>query len=315
MTSRPLTFIVAALVTFSLVAGVLSPAPALAQSCCAASQTAGPVRLSLSETAALGVSLDARVYTGRFAGPEYRRLTNPSREFRQTLFGAMRLGESWQVGATLPLIENHRRTLNDAEWGAGLGDLALQARYEFVATGMSMRLPGLAIAATATLPTGRSPAQSLERGQSRLLSDVSGTGLWEVGAGPQAEWISGKAFLATEAGVYKAFSSAGTGSKSLRWTVRLSVGRPIPLPLFWDEALYLAASANISHGGASYQNDAPIPETLERATSLSVQAGAYLTETTYLMLRATFDLPFDHTGHARQIGPGAGLLLKRVFHD
>lgn len=310
MTFRPLPL---ALAILTLVA--CFPAPALAQSCCAASQTAGPVRLSLSETAAMGLSLDARVYTGRFAGPDYRRLAHPSQEFRQTLFGGMRLGESWQIGATLPLIENHRRTLDDAEWGAGLGDLALQARYELVATGMSMRLPGLAIAATATLPTGRSPQQSIARGQSHLLSDVSGAGLWEVGAAPQVEWIFGKAFLAMEAGAYKALSASGLNSKSLRWSGRLSFGRPIPLPLFWDEALYLAASANITHGGASYQNGAPIPETLERATSLSVQAGAYLSESTYLMLRATWDLPFNHTGHARQVGPGAGLLMKKVFHD
>lgn len=290
-----------------------------AQSCCAASQTAGPVRLSMGHMGAVGVAADARRYTGRFVDGQYRSIEYPGYEFRQNFFGAYRLGESWQVGATVAVVENRRSTATETEWGGGLGDAGLQARYEIMPTGFSMRWPGIGVTAAATFPTGRSPAQSIERGQSRLMTDVTGPGEWSLGTGLQLEWVFGASFLALEAGVNAALPYTDARGldvqPNLRWNGRISVGRPIHSSFFWDESLYLAASLQVNHDGGKRIDGQRAPSSVERATSLSLQAGGYITERTLLMVQTAWDLPVDYLGMNRQVGPSVGLVLRRVFYD
>ncbi len=310
------------IMTFMLImglAGGLWSAPAQAQSCCAASQTAGPVRLSMGQTAAAGISADARAYTGRFVDTEYRSLEHPGVELRQTFYGAFRLGDSWQVGATIPAVQNRRQTATDVEWGAGLGDLSLQARYELVTTGMSMRWPGVGFTAQTTLPTGRAPAQSMERGTSLLMSDVTGAGLWAAGLGAQVEWVFQRNFLVLEAAGFAALPYTDAREMrvrpGMRSAGRLSFGRPVGAPFFWDETLYLASSAQVAHTFARTIDADVAAHSRERITTLSVQAGGYLTEHFYLMLRGSWDIPLEYAGQNRQVGPGVGLVLRRVFYD
>lgn len=303
----------------ALMSVVAWSAPASAQACCAASQTAGPVRLSPGQLAAVGVSADGRLYTGRFDGTNYRSQEHSNYEWRQTLFGARRIGDSWEVGATLPFVQSRRTTAHQSEWGGGLGDVSVQSRYELVSTGMSMTWPGIGIVASVVAPTGRSPTDSMARGKTLFQSDVTGGGWWRAGLGAQLEWTPGSWFVAAEAGTSQPLWE-GQEERSREvsplpsLTGRLSAGRPVQASLFWDGVLYLAASVTVDQDFGDRIDGTWRSDTAERRTSLQMQAGGYISQHWYLMARGEVVPPIDGLGQNRQAGPAVGLTVRRVFY-
>ncbi len=308
------------LMALAVVVGILAwAATATAQSCCAASQADGPVRLSMGQIGSVGIDASTKTYTGVFAGDDYRSLEHRGHEFRQSLFGAWRLGDDWLVGAVLPLVQNRRQATELVEWGGGLGDLSVQSRYEVVTTGASASWPGIGLVASVTAPTGRSPSQSMDRGLSHLQADVTGSGYWRGGVAGQVEWTWRNTFLAGQLGISQGLPyTDGRGDSvlpGLGASARLSVGRTFSSALFWDHTLYTALSLAADHSGARRIDGQSVPATSERLTTLSAQAGGYMTETIYLALRASWDVPVTMAGQNRMAGPGAGLILRKVFYD
>ncbi len=293
--------------------------PAMAQACCAASQTGGPVRLSPGQVAALGVNADGRLYTGRFDGTTYRSQQRNNLEWRQTLAGARQFGDSWQVGATVPFVQSRRAGGEISEWGGGVGDVGVQARYELMATGMSMSWPGIALVGSVVAPTGRSPADSMQRGQTLLQSDVTGSGWWRVGLGGQVEWLKGRWFIAAELGASQAVLE-GQAERTRQVTPlpalagRLSAGRPVGASWLWDGALYLAGSLTVDQDLGDRIDGSWRSDTAERRVALQLQAGGYVSQHWYLMVRGEYVPPIDGFGQNRYAGPAAGLTLRRVFY-
>lgn len=295
------------------------PASVSAQACCAASQSAGPVRLSPGQVGAVGVSADGRLYTGRFDGTEYRSQQRSNQEWRANLFAARALGDRWQVGATLPFVVSRRTTSGFSEQSGGLADVSLQGRYELVTTGRSLTWPGIGIVASVVAPTGRSPADSMERGETLLQADVTGGGWWRVGLGVQLEWTPKSWFLAVEPGVSQPIVEAQADlerqvSPLPTGTARLSVGRPVGTSLLWDDALYVAGSISVEQDFGDRRDGSWDRNTAERRTTLQVQAGGYVSQHWYVMIRADFTPPVDGVGQNRQAGPSAGLVVRRVFY-
>lgn len=307
-----------------LMAGVLAviggwSAPAFAQACCAASQTAGPVRLSPGQIGSVGISADGRLYTGRFDGTAYRSQERSNQEWRQTLFGARRLGDSWEVGATIPFVQSRRTTSELSEWGGGVGDVSVQGRYEVMATGMSMTWPGIGIVGSLVAPTGRSPADSMERGRTLFQSDVTGSGWWRAGVGAQLEWTPGSWFVAAEVGASQALwewqaERSRQVSPLPAVTGRLSAGRPVSASWLWDDVLYLAASATADQDLGDRIDGSWRRDTAERRVTLQLQAGGYVSQHWYVMVRGDYVPPVDGFGQNRQAGLAAGITVRRVFY-
>ena len=290
-----------------------------AQACCAASQTAGPVRLSPGQVASAGVSVDGRLYTGRFDGTSYRAQKRTNQELRQTLFAARRLGDSWEVGGTAPFVQSRRTTEQQSEWGGGLGDVSVQGRYELVTTGMSMSWPGIGVVFSAVAPTGRSPADSMARGHTLLQSDVTGQGWWRLGVGGQAEWTPRNCFVAIEGGVAQAvWEGQAERAREVRplpdLSGRLSAGRPVGMSLFWDDVLYLAASVTVAQNTGDRIDGSWRSDAAERSVAVQLQAGGYLSQHWYVMARGEYVPPIDGLGQNRQVGPAVGVTVRRVFY-
>jgi hypothetical protein len=134
-----------------------------------------PGRLEVHEDALLGVQVKAATSLGSYATDG--RFVSPGpgdaeQDFEQDLFGAVRFLRRAQAALLVPLVELRRATLADgAHFGGGIGDVNANARYDFVLAGESRYVPGIAVLAGVTLPTGRPPEQA------KLPEAVDATGI------------------------------------------------------------------------------------------------------------------------------------------
>lgn len=155
------------------VASLACPSPAHAQACCAGGSAVTPARLEPHEDALAGIQVRAasvlgsyqlhRGYVGSPSGDtEY--------DYEEDALGAIRILRQGQVALLAPLVETSRGTPQDgSHFGGGVGDLNLSMRYDFVLAGESRYVPGVALLAGLTLPTG-TPIESAKR-------DVDATGI------------------------------------------------------------------------------------------------------------------------------------------
>jgi hypothetical protein len=133
----------------------------------------------MHEAALVGVQLRASDVTGSYdTGGHYVGSASGDSEFdlEQDLFGAIRFFRRAQAALLIPVVETRRQEGNLARFGGGIGDVNASARYDFVVAGESRYIPGVALLAGLTLPTGRSP----ESATALLAVDATGIGAWQV---------------------------------------------------------------------------------------------------------------------------------------
>jgi hypothetical protein len=153
-----------------------------------------PSRLALHETGLLALSVRGEGVWGSADG-RGATVPNPSgtgeQDLEQDLAATVAFAERGQVGLLVPLVETRRAVPGHAEWGYGLGDLSLSARWDFVRAGESAHLPGVALLAGAVLPSGR----AVEQATQPLGSDATGTGTLQGAAGVEVEQLFGQVLV------------------------------------------------------------------------------------------------------------------------
>ena len=203
----------ALLTALAVVAGAAAlPRAAAAQACCVGTGLVTPARLRTFEDRAVGVQMRARSVMGAFGGSgSYAASAEGSHDvaFEEDLFGALRLGSHFQVGAWAPFVQTSRAAGGLSGFGGGLGDLAATARFDAVNAGERGRWPGVAIIAALSLPTGR-PLDE-EDPSDPLSTSGTGTGSFEGTVGLAVEEIIGTGFISMTGWVSKrtARSTAG----------------------------------------------------------------------------------------------------------
>ena len=155
-----------------------APARAHAQSCCAGASALTPARLALHEDALIGLQLKGSDLYGSFDGD--RRFLGASAgakelDFEQDLAGSVRVFKRGQLSAILPMVETYRSVPGLSEAGGDLGDLQLGARWDFTVSSASAAMPGIGLAASAMLPTGRAP----DAASKPLATDATGLGAFQ----------------------------------------------------------------------------------------------------------------------------------------
>lgn len=178
------------------------PAPARAQSCCVGTGLVTPARLRVFEERALGIQTRVRSVLGNFGeGGSYAATGDGRRElsFQQDLFGAMRFGRRFQAALLVPFVTTNRETPTVSGWGSGIGDVATNARYDFILAGERGAWPGIALLAGLALPTGR----PMDEASDPLATTAPGTGSVEGNLGLGLELVRGHAFLAATGWVAK----------------------------------------------------------------------------------------------------------------
>jgi hypothetical protein len=173
--------------TFSSAAALLAvaaicsfPARARAQACCAGGSVVTPGRLELHEDALAGASVRAGTDLGSYnVGGRYIPSAPGATEFdfEEDLFGAVRVVRRGQLALLVPVVETQRQTrIDGGHFGGGIGDINASARYDFLLAGESRWVPGIALLAGLTLPTGTAP----ESATAHLLVDATGIGAWQA---------------------------------------------------------------------------------------------------------------------------------------
>ena len=167
---------------------------ARAQACCGGASALSPARLEAHEAALAGLALKVGGALGSFDG--HARFAAPPRGARevnveQDLLAALRVLRRGQVSLSVPIVETYRSVRGLSEAGGGLGDTQLAARWDFVLAGDRPVLPGLAVTATLTLPTGMPP----ESASRPLATDATGAGVWQGAFGASFEQIYGQVLL------------------------------------------------------------------------------------------------------------------------
>lgn len=167
------------------------PARARAQSCCAGGSAVTPGRLELHEKALVGVQVRAGTDLGSYdVRGSYASSPSGATEYdlEEDLFGAVRVLPRAQVALLIPLVETQRQTrIDGGHFGGGIGDINGSVRYDFLLAGESRVVPGIALLAGLTLPTGRPP----ESATADLLVDVTGIGAWQANAALALEQLYG----------------------------------------------------------------------------------------------------------------------------
>ncbi len=164
---------------FALVVGIaasLAPARAWAQACCAGGIAVTPGRLLPHESALVGAQLKAGFLPGSYdTGGHFVPSASGTTEydFEEDLIGSIRFAPRGQLSLFVPLVETRRATPQDgAFFGGGLGDVNASVRYDFIGAGEHDVIPGVALLAGVTRPTGTPP----DAATPPLAVDATGVG-------------------------------------------------------------------------------------------------------------------------------------------
>ena len=206
-------------VALAAVAVSTSARDAAAQACCAGGAVVTPARLAAYEDFAVGLQSRAQGSMGSQASEQ---------TFEQQLLASVRFARAAQAGVVLRALSTHRNAGGLDEWGGGLGDVTLTARYDFILPAELPRMPGLALLAGATLPTGTPPDGATRP----LATDATGSGSFDASLGVSVERASGHLYgMLALWGTQRAgrtVSAPGapsvTQSFALRWTLAAAAG-------------------------------------------------------------------------------------------
>jgi hypothetical protein len=162
-----------------------------------------PGRLNLHESELVAVQTRATDITGSF-DPTGKFISAPKGssevDFEQDLIASVRVLSRGQLSVTVPLVETYRRSpslgadgrvSSIVDTGGGVGDIQVNARWDATLTGASRFIPGVAVLASLTMPTGVPP----ELATHPLGSDATGAGMVQGALGLSLEQTFGDALV------------------------------------------------------------------------------------------------------------------------
>ncbi len=249
---------------------------ARAQACCAGAGALTPGRLQLHEDALVGTQLHAATVLGSFDDTaHYAKVSAHSSEvdYEEDLFGAVRVLRRGQVALLVPFVETHRNELGLGEFGGGLGDVNLSARYDFIRSGESRYVPGLAVLTGLTAPTGNPPDD--QNANKPLGTNATGIGAWQGNVGLAVEQTYGAWLVnVTELVAFRARRTADFAGVSESETLAPQFVTLLGGAYTFDNDASVALFGSYTFEGTATLNGAPAPDSARRIALVSV-SGAY----------------------------------------
>ena len=296
----------------AMVVGLLAvlafPSLARGQACCAGSSAVTPGRLALHEDALVGI--DARV-TGAYGSfdPTGTFAATPSgaseADFEQDVFAAIRVLSRGQAALVVPLVETRRTTSNDSEFGGGLGDINASIRYDFIYASESHVVPGIALLAGVTAPTG-TPIESATK---PLATDATGVGTYQGNLGVSVEKVTGPWLFGATGLVAKRATRVSQGvteSLASQWTALV-----VAAYTFHSEAA-LALSGSYTAEGDAVVDGAQVANSNRRLFAVTISGVMPLSDRLRLQAALTIDPPVSSLGE-NQPAAGIGATITAIY--
>jgi hypothetical protein len=281
-----LTAVIAAFV------GMLAQArQARGQACCAGAAAVTPARLAVHEDALVGAQVRAANLFGSFSPRgSYVAASATEWDIEQDLFGALRFAPRAQAALLVPAVETYRRAKGPAgtlsDFGGGIGDVNLSARYDFTLAGESKIVPGIAALAGLTFPTGR-PPDSSDGVAHPLAADATGIGAWQLNLGITFEQTTGP-WLFGVTGLYAKRTTRTVGTASVSLGAQWSAMAAAAYTFSNDAALAIVAA--YSFEGNTEADGVESPESSRRIPQLTI-AGLYPWSDHWRLQGAVFAAP------------------------
>jgi hypothetical protein len=284
-----------------------APAAAWAQACCAGASAIGAARLVPHEDAVAGVG--ARVVALHASMDQSGRyVPAPSGaielDFEQDIAATMRVLRHGQLTVIAPLIETYRSVPGLSEWGGGLGDIRLGARYDFIEPGASPTWPGVALSFGLTVPTGRAP----EAASTPLATGATGTGALQASAQIQLERSFGDLFV---------YAAGSADWRSPRVVSGLHEQRGPSFSAFlaagdsFKSGLVAAVTLSYTAEVEGRLQGARVPDSGYELTRIGLAGGHSFTDDWRMQASLFADVPISLLTRNQPLGAGLTLMLLR----
>jgi|SRR5580704_5818797 hypothetical protein len=236
---------------------------AVGQACCAGGSAVTPGRLGVLEEALVGAEIRAASVVGSYQLGSFRPSPSgtPEYDYEEDLFGALRVLGRGQLALLVPFDETYRRTpMDGAHFGGGVGDINFSGRYDFLLARESRYIPGVALLAGITLPTGKSDSGSalpsfgplFGSATAPLAVDATGIGAFQANAALALEQTFGP-WLANATAIVAKRTEAGGETLGTQFTFLVAGAYTFEN----DAALALSASYAFEGDGTIGGVDAP----------------------------------------------------------
>jgi hypothetical protein len=306
--SRPSSKFLEVAAALSALAVTTTSGRAWAQACCAGGSAVTPARLELHEDFLVGTQLHAADVIGSYdVGGSYLgpQAGTSELDFEEDLFAAARILRRGQVALLVPLIETRRAVpplQGGAHFGGGIGDVNLSGRYDFVGAGESLYIPGIALLAGVTAPTGTSPEQATQP----LEVDATGIGAWQINGALALEQTYGP-WLVNATGIL-AVRTPRYG-EMLAPQVTLLAATAYTMPS--DAAI--ALSVSYAFEGDATAGGAPVPDSAKRLTTVTL-SGLYPVTDAWRLLGGLFlEPPLSQFGSNQPASSGLTFTVIRSW--
>lgn len=253
-----------------------------------------PGRLGLHEDALVGLQLRATHVFGSFdARARYAPSSGGVSEqsLAQDLMGSVRLpfAPRLQLTALVPFVETWRTAAGASDFGGGLGDVNVSARWDFFEAGRARWLPGIAALAGVTFPTGTPP----ETASPPLAADATGTGAFQGNVGVAVEQTFGP-WLVTVYGIVAKRAPrtihGATSSLGTQWTALLAVAYT------FSQDYAVALSASYAVEGEAELAGERVPGSSRRVPTVGLFGVAPFSDAFRLQGGPSLSPPVSHLG-------------------
>ncbi len=255
----------------ALVIALLCPSLARAQACCTGGATLMPARLERHEWMLIGSQLNGKHLIGTFAENSRYRKSPPEtiqQDLELQLFVTTRLAERVQLGGLVPWLFSHRAAPGvTTEYGGGLGDVELSARWDALFAGELTHVPGVALIGSGRMPTGTAP----DAARRPLGSDATSTGAAQLAGAVVLEEYYGPWLLNFMGNITHHFPSETQGvtlQRGTQFRALASVGHA------WTHRLTTALLASVTWGADAQVDGSSVPGSATRITHMGL-ASAY----------------------------------------
>jgi hypothetical protein len=288
--------------------------PALGQACCAGGSAITPARLQLHEDYAIGFETHATDITGSFLGTSY--VPNPSGssevDLGEDVLAAARFLERGQVSLDIPVLATYRADPGLSDFGGGIGDINLGARWDFITAAESLHLPGIAALVGVTVPTGR-PADAPSA--SILAANATGIGAFQLTGGLAFEKIFGDHLLVDLTGLVsqRLPRTVEIGGQTIQETLGLQLFAIAAVGWAFDNGIGLAVSGTFTGELDAVLDGQRVPQSGRSLTTFSF-SGSFPVTDDWRLQGSVFDDPqLSGLGANQPIGAGLTFTVLRTW--